>query len=82
MADYHEPVVTALREARIFASIINPKLIKDFGNNSRRKVKTAKADAVKIARYAIPADTSFGNDSIQHMCRGFRNIRELVDAYR
>jgi transposase len=50
---YHEPVVTALREAGIFVSVINPKLIKDFGNNSLRKVKTDKADAVKIARYGL-----------------------------
>ena len=50
---YHEPVVVALREAGIFVSIVNPKLIKDFGNNSLRKVKTDKADAVKIARYGL-----------------------------
>ena len=28
---YHEPVVAALREAGIFVSVVNPKLIKDFG---------------------------------------------------
>lgn len=50
---YHEPVVMALREVGIFVSIVNPKLIKDFGNNSLRKVKTDKADAVKIARYGL-----------------------------
>lgn len=50
---YHEPVVMALHEAGIFVSIVNPKLIKDFGNNSLRKVKTDKADAVKIARYGL-----------------------------
>jgi len=43
----------ALREAGIFVSVVNPKLIKDFGNNSLRKVKTDKADAVKIARYGL-----------------------------
>ncbi|HBN83160.1 MAG TPA: IS110 family transposase, partial [Clostridiales bacterium] len=32
---------------------VNPKLIKDFGTNSLRKVKTDKADSVKIARYAL-----------------------------
>ena len=50
---YHEPIVMALREAGIFVSIVNPKLIKDFGNNSLRKVKTDKADSVKIARYGL-----------------------------
>ena len=50
---YHEPVATALHEAGIFVSIVNPKLIKDYSNNSLRKVKTDKADAVKIARYGL-----------------------------
>ena len=31
----------------------SPKLIKDFDNDSLRKVKSDKADAVKIARYAL-----------------------------
>lgn len=50
---YHEPIVMTLREAGIFVSVVNPKLIKDFGNNSLRKVKSDKADAVKIARYGL-----------------------------
>lgn len=50
---YHEPVVMALCESGFFVSTVNPKLIKDFGNNSLRKVKTDKADAVKIARYGL-----------------------------
>jgi transposase len=50
---YHEPVVSALRDAGVFVSVVNPKLIKDFGNNSLRKVKTDKADAIKIARYGL-----------------------------
>ena len=50
---YHEPVVVALRAAGIFVSVMTTKLIKDFGNNSLRKVKTDKFDAVKIARYCL-----------------------------
>lgn len=50
---YHEPVVSALLSAGIFVSVVNPKIIKDFGNNSLRKVKTDKADAVKISRYGL-----------------------------
>jgi transposase len=42
-----------LSHAGLFVSAVNPKLFKDFGNNSLRKVKTDKADAVKIARYAL-----------------------------
>lgn len=42
-----------LADADFFVSAVNPKLIKDYGNNSLRKVKTDKADAMKIARYAV-----------------------------
>lgn len=50
---YYEPVADSLSGAGLFVSVVNPKLIKDFGNNSLRKVKTDKADALKIARYAL-----------------------------
>ena len=50
---YYEPLAQQLSHAGLFVSAINPKLIKDFGNNSLRKVKSDKADAVKIARYAL-----------------------------
>jgi len=50
---YHEPVAQELHEVGNFVSVVNPKLIKDFGNNTLRKVKTDKADAKKIARYGL-----------------------------
>ena len=50
---YYEPIVRKLAEAHLFVSAVNPKLIKDFDNDSLRKVKSDKADAVKIARYAL-----------------------------
>ena len=50
---YYEPVLRRLSEADLFVSAINPKLIKDFSDNSLRKVKSDKADAIKIARYAL-----------------------------
>ena len=50
---YYEALAHQLSEANIFVSTINPKLIKDFENDSLRKVKSDKADAVKIARYAL-----------------------------
>ena len=34
-------------------SMVNPVLIKQFGDNTVRKVKTDKKDAMKIARYAL-----------------------------
>jgi transposase len=50
---YYEPLAHELSKANLFVSTVNPKLIKDFGNNSLRKVKTDKADALKIARYTL-----------------------------
>ena len=50
---YYEPVARFLHEEGIFVSAVNPKLIKDYGNNTLRKVKTDKADARKIDRYGL-----------------------------
>ncbi len=50
---YYEVLAHQLSQANLFVSAINPKLIKDFGDNSLRKVKSDKADAIKIARYAL-----------------------------
>ena len=50
---YYEPVAQLLHDAGLFVSAVNPLLIREFGNNSLRRVKTDKADSVKIARYAL-----------------------------
>ena len=50
---YHEPVAAALHEYGIFVSVLNPLYIKQSGGGSIRKVKTDKADAMKIAKYAL-----------------------------
>ncbi len=50
---YYEPVASWLSDAGIFVSAVNPWLIKDFGNESIRTPKTDKADAQKIARFAL-----------------------------
>ena len=50
---YYEPVAQMLHNAGIFVSAVNPLLIKEYGNNSLRKVKTDKADSLKIARYGL-----------------------------
>ena len=50
---YHEPVAAALHEYGIRVTVLNPLFIKQSGGGSIRKVKTDKADAVKIAKYAL-----------------------------
>lgn len=50
---YYQPIARYLHEAGIFVSAVHAKLIHDYGNNSIRKLKTDKADAVKIANYGL-----------------------------
>ena len=50
---YYEPVAQYVHESGVFVSAVNPLLIREYGNNSLRRVKTDKADSLKIARYAL-----------------------------
>ena len=50
---YHEPVAAALHECGIYVCVLNPLLIKQSGGGSIRKVKTDKADAMKITKYGL-----------------------------
>ena len=50
---YHLPIANALSKAGFKVHTINAMLIKNFGNNSIRKVKTDKADSLKIANYGL-----------------------------
>ena len=50
---YHAPVALALHESGIYVSAVNAMLVHDYGNNSLRRAKTDKKDAVKLANYAL-----------------------------
>ena len=50
---YWRPIALTLKEAGFFVSVVNAMLIHDFSDNSLRKVKTDKADSMKIANYAL-----------------------------
>jgi transposase len=50
---YHEPVAAALHEYGIYVTVLNPLFIQRSGGGSIRKVKTDKADAMKIAKYEL-----------------------------
>ncbi len=50
---YWRPIALTLMNAGFFVSIVNAMLIHDFSDNSIRKVKTDRADAMKIANYAL-----------------------------
>lgn len=50
---YYEPIARFLHDAGLFVCAVNPLLIREYGNNSLRRVKTDKADSLKIARYGL-----------------------------
>lgn len=50
---YWRPVALALKNAGFFVSVVNAMLIHNFSDNSIRKVKTDRADSLKIANYAL-----------------------------
>jgi transposase len=50
---YWRPIALTLKDAGFFVSVVNALLIHDFSDNSLRKVKTDKADSLKIANYAL-----------------------------
>lgn len=50
---YHTPVAQVLCEKGIYVSVVNAMLIHNYGNNTLRRAKTDKKDAVKLANYAL-----------------------------
>ncbi len=50
---YHYPILKALLEEDFSVFVINPFLVKKFMDNSMRKGKTDKKDAVRIARFVL-----------------------------
>lgn len=50
---YYESIANMLHENGLYVSAVNPLLVKEYGNNSLRRVKTDKADAKKLARYGL-----------------------------
>lgn len=51
--NYHTPIAWALHDAGFYVSVVNAMLVHDYKNNSLRKVKTDKKDAIKLANYGL-----------------------------
>lgn len=66
---YYEVLAHQLVESNLFVSTVNAKLIKDFDNDSLRKVKSDKADSLKIARYALDKWTGLKQYSLMDEIR-------------
>ena len=50
---YHLPLLSSLKDAGLFVSVINPLAMKRYASSSIRKGKTDKMDSVRIANYGI-----------------------------
>lgn len=51
--NYHAPVAWWLYDAGFNVSVVNAMLVHDYGNNSLRRAKTDKKDAIKLANYGL-----------------------------
>ena len=48
-SNYWKPIALTLKNAGFYVSVVNAMLIHDFSDNSIRKLKTDRADSLKIA---------------------------------
>lgn len=79
---YYEPLIHELSKASLFVSAVNPKLIKNFNNNSLRKVKSDKADSIKIARYTLDKWTELRQYSLMDEIRNqLKTMNRQFDFY-
>ena len=79
---YYELLIRALSQANLFVSAVNPKLIKDFSDNSLRKVKSDRADALKIARYTLDSWTELRQYSLMDEIRNqLKTMNRQFDFY-
>jgi len=84
------PIAQSLRMAGLYVSAVNPKLIKDFGDNKLRNVKTDKADSRKIARYGLRywnellpyAPTEATRQKLLEFSRQLDNSNKLLTAQK
>lgn len=75
---YWRPIALALKNAGFFVSIVNAMLIHDFSDNSLRKVKTDKADSLKIANYALAYWADLRNYSDEEETRQMLKIQSRL----
>ena len=51
--NYHLPVASFLHDSGFYVSVVNAMLVHSYGNNSLRRAKTDKKDAIKLANYGL-----------------------------
>lgn len=51
--NYHLAIASVLHNAGLYVSAVNAMLVHNYGNNSLRRAKTDKRDAIKLANYGL-----------------------------
>ena len=77
---YHYPVLKAFLEAGLSPSLVNPYLLKKYGDADLRKAKTDKKDALRIARYAL--EKHYSLIPYSPMDQKYEDLRVLSSQYR
>ena len=75
---YWRPIALALKEAGFFVSVVNAMLIHDFSDNSIRKIKTDRADSLKIANYALTFRQELRDYSVEDETRQMLKIQSRL----
>ena len=75
---YWRPIALALKEAGFFVSVVNAMLIHDFSDNSIRKIKTDRADSLKIANYALTFWQELRDYSVEYETRQMLKIQSRL----
>ena len=81
---YYEPVARELSQTGFFVSAVNPQIIRNFQglDNPLRKVKTDKADSVKIARYTLDSWANLKQYSLMDGLRSqLKTMNRQFDFY-
>ena len=81
---YYEPVARELSLAGFFVSTVNPQIIHNFQgqDNPLRKVKTDKADSIKIARYTLDSWANLKQYSLMDELRSqLKTMNRQFDFY-
>ena len=77
---YHYPVLRAFLDAGLSPSLVNPYLLKKYGDTELRKAKTDRKDALRIARYAL--EKWYTLVPYSPMDQKYEDLRFLSSQYR
>lgn len=81
---YYEPIARELASSGLFVSAVNPQLICNYQDedNPLRKVKSDKADSLKIARYTLDRWAKLKQYSLMDEIRNqLKTMNRLFDFY-